>query len=212
MNQLLQFAFERSLEMKKTMMAFGVVLCAALLVNPAVADNCSKDKQVSNEGSSCGKTAAVHANAEGVSCSKSAAKAACAKAIEETGCEKTATAGYNNTLAENTYAQSYAATGCSKTAQKAAFDAVHASTNCDKTSQAAATHAVARAKYDATLAKTGCEKTAKAAYASMIKTAGSSCDLTGVKASCDKSEAKTTSGQVADARTKLASNEAGSSR
>ncbi|MCG6948856.1 MAG: hypothetical protein LJE93_08090 [Acidobacteria bacterium] len=198
--------------MKKTMMASGVVFCAALLVSPAMADNCSKDKQVSNEGSSCAKTTAVHANAEGVSCSKSAAKAAYAKALEETGCENTARAAYNNTLAENTYAQSFAATGCSKTAQKASYEAVYASTSCEKTSQVAATHAVAQATYDATLAKTGCEKTAEAAYASMIKTAGSSCDLTGVKASCDKSEAKTTSGQVADASEKLASNQTGSSR
>ncbi len=198
--------------MKKTMMACGVVLCAALLVSPAMANDCSKDKQVSNDGSSCAKTAALHASGEHGSCSKSAAKAAYAKALEETGCEKTATAAYNNTLAENTYAQSYAATGCSKTAQKAAYAAVYASTSCEKTSQAAATHAVAQASYDETLAKTGCEKTAKAAYANVVKTAGTSCDLSGAKASCEKSDARSASGQVADASAELASNEAGSSR
>jgi len=95
--------------MRKTMMVLGVLVCATLLVNPAMACDGKDAKQASNEGASC---------------SKSAAKAAYAETLEKTGCEKTAQAAYKNTLAENVYAKSYADTNCSKTAQKAAYDAV----------------------------------------------------------------------------------------
>ena len=104
--------------MKKTMIVLGVVLCATLLVNPALAcdgkeeaknasndgASCSKAAvaQANNEGATCSKTAAVTASNEGATCSKSAAKAAYAKTLEETGCEKTAQTAYKNTLAENT--------------------------------------------------------------------------------------------------------------
>jgi hypothetical protein len=161
---------ERSPEMKKTMIVLGVVLCATLLVNPALACDGKEAKKVSNDGATC---------------SKSAAKAAYAKALGESGCEKTAQTAYKNTLAENVYAKSYAESGCSKTAEKAAYAAVHAETNCEKSSQAAATHAVAQASYDATYAKTGCEKTAQAAYASVTKTAGASCATAEAKTGCD---------------------------
>jgi hypothetical protein len=183
--------------MKKTMIVLGVVLCATLLVNPALACDGKDAKQASNDGATC---------------SKSAAKAAYAKSLEETGCEKTAKTAYKNTLAENVYAKSYAETSCSKTAEKAAYAAVYAETSCEKSSQSAATHAVAKASYDATYAKTGCAKTAEAAYANVTKTAGASCATAAAKAGCDKGDTEGASDQVADASTKLASNEEGSSR
>jgi hypothetical protein len=173
--------------MKKTMMVLGVLLCATLLVNPAMACDGKDAKQASNEGATC---------------SKSAAKAAYAKSLEETGCEKTAQAAYKNTLAENVYAKSYADTSCSKTAQKAAYDAVYADTSCSKSASAAATHAVAKASYDETLANTSCAKSAQAAYDSVTKTAGASCDRT----KCDKGAAETTADN-AKTEVKLASAE-----
>jgi hypothetical protein len=173
--------------MKKTMMVLGVLLCATLLVNPAMACDGKDAKQASNEGATC---------------SKSAAKAAYAKSLEETGCEKTAQAAYKNTLAENVYAKSYADTSCSKTAQKAAYDAVYADTSCSKSASAAATHAVAKASYDETLANTSCAKSAQAAYDSVTKTAGASCDRT----KCDKDAAETTADN-AKTEVKLASAE-----
>ena len=189
--------------MKKTMMVLGVVLCATLLVSPAVACDGKDAKKVGNEGASC---------------STSAAKAAYAKTLEATGCEKTAQNAYNNTLAENVYAKSYADNGCSKTAQKAAYAAVYDKAGCDKTATASATHAVAQASYNETLANTGCEKTAQAAYASITKTVGSSCATEGASSTsgcdkpCDKGAAESTSDKVAESSTKLASNEEGSSR
>ncbi len=174
--------------MRKTMMVLGVLLCATLLVNPAMACDGKDAKQASNEGASC---------------SKSAAKAAYANTLEETGCEKTAQAAYKNTLAENVYAKSYADTGCSKTAQKAAYDAVYSETSCSKSASAAATHAVAKASYDGTLAKTSCAKSAQAAYDGVTKTAGASCDRT----KCDKGAAESSSEEPADANVKLASKE-----
>jgi hypothetical protein len=218
---------ERSLEMKKTMILLGVVLCATLLVNPALACDGKEAKNASNDGSSCSKTAAaqasnegatcsksdaVKASNEGATCSKSAAKAAYAKTLEATGCEKTAQTAYKNTLAENVYAKSYAETSCSKTAEKTAYAAVYAETSCEKSSQTAATHAVAQASYNATYAKTGCEKTAQAAYASITKTAGASCATAAEKASCDKGNAESATDKVAEADVKVASNEEGSSR
>jgi len=159
--------------MKKTILVLGVVLCATLLVNPAIACDGKDSKQASNEGAMC---------------SKSAAKAAYAKALEESGCEKTAQTAYKNTLAENAYAKSYAETGCSRTAQKAAYETVYAETSCAKSSTDAATHAVAKASYDETLAKTGCAKTAHAAY----ETASSSCSKDAAKAAsgCSKGDAE----------------------
>ena len=189
--------------MKKTIMVLGVALCATLLVSPATACDGKDAKQVSNQETSC---------------SSSAAKAAYAKTLEETGCEKTAQKAYNNTLAENVYATSYANTSCSKTAEKAAYEAVYDKAGCEKTATASATHAVAQASYNDTLAKTGCEKSAQAAYASITKTVGSSCATEGANAAsgcdkpCDKGAAEGTSGKIADAGTKLASNEEGSSR
>jgi hypothetical protein len=189
--------------MKKVMMVLGVALCATLLVTPAMAGDCEASKKASNEGASC---------------STSAAKAAYTKTLDETGCEKTAQKAYNNTLAENVYAKSYANTSCSKTAEKAAYDAVYDKAGCEKTATASATHAVAQASYNDTLAKTGCEKSAQAAYASITKTVGSSCaaeaasTASGCDKPCDKGAAEGTSGKVADAGTKLASNEGGSSR
>ena len=183
--------------MKKTMIVLGVVLCTTLLVNPALACDGKDAKSVSNDGATC---------------SKSAAKAAYAKAIEESGCEKTAQTAYKNTLAENVYAKSYAETSCSKTAEKAAYAAVYSETSCEKSSQTAATHAVAQASYDATYAKTGCEKTAQAAYASITKTAGASCAAAEAKTGCDKGNAESATEKVAEADVKVASNEEGSSR
>ena len=174
--------------MKKTMMVLGVLLCATLLVNPAMACDGKDAKQASNEGATC---------------SKSAAKAAYANTLEETGCEKTAQTAYKNTLAENVYAKSYSDTGCSKTAQKAAYDAVYSETSCSKSASAAATHAVAKASYDETLAKTSCSKSAQAAYDSVTKTAGASCDRT----KCDKGAAGSSSDEPADTNVKLASKE-----
>ncbi len=113
--------------MKKTMIVLGVVLCATLLVNPALACDGKEAKNASNDGATCSKTAAAQARGgcsklrgsnEGATCSKSAAKAAYAKALEESGCEKTAQTAYKNTLAENVYAKSYAETSCSKTARE----------------------------------------------------------------------------------------------
>ena len=198
--------------MKKTMLVLGVALCATLLVNPALACDGKDAKAASNEGATCSKTAAAQASNEGATCSKSAAKAAYAKALEETGCEKTAQTAYKNTLAENVYAKSYAETSCSKTAQKAAYDAVYAETNCEKSSQAAATHAVAKASYDATYAKTGCAKTAQAAYENVTKNVGASCATAAAKDGCDKGNAEGATEKVADADVKVASNEEGSSR
>ena len=172
--------------MRKTMMVVGVLLCATLLVNPAMACDGKDAKQASNEGASC---------------SKSAAKAAYAETLEETGCEKTAQAAYKNTLAENVYAKSYADTNCSKTAQKAAYDAVYAETSCSKSASAAATHAVAKASYDETLAKTSCAKSAQAAYDGVTKTAGATCDRT----KCDKGAAESASEESANTNVKLAS-------
>jgi len=183
--------------MKKTMMVLGVVFCATLLVNPAAACDGKQAKNASNDGASC---------------SKSTAKAAYAKAIEETGCDKTAQTAYKNTLAENVYAKSYSETSCNKTAEKAAYDAVYAESSCETSSKAAATHAVAKASYNATYAKTGCEKTAQAAYASITKTAGATCDTATAKTSCDMGNAESSSDKVADADVKVASNEEGSSR
>jgi len=183
--------------MKKTMIVLGVALCATLLVNPALACDGKEAKNASNDGASC---------------SKSAAKAAYAKAIEESGCEKTAQTAYKNTLAENVYAKSYAETSCSKTAEKAAYAAIYAETSCETSSKTAATHAVAQASYDATYAKTGCDKTAQAAYASITKTAGASCTTADAKTSCDKDKVASSSNKVADADVKVASNEEGSSR
>jgi hypothetical protein len=203
---------KRSPEMKKTMIVLGVVLCTTLLVNPALACDGKDAKSVSNDGATCSKTAAAQASNEGATCSKSAAKAAYAKALEESGCEKTAQTAYKNTLAENVYTKSYGETSCTKTAEKAAYAAVYAETSCEKSSQAAATHAVAQASYDATYAKTGCEKTAQAAYASITKTAGASCATAAAKTSCDKDNAESSSDKVADADVKVASNEEGSSR
>ena len=73
---------------------------------------------------------------------------------------------------------------------------------------------MASASYDATLAKTGCEKTAQAAYASVTKTAGASCDVANSSGStdCSKSGSEASSDKIADAATKIASNEEGSSR
>jgi len=173
--------------MRKTMMVLGVLLCATLLVNPAMACDGKDGKQASNEGASC---------------SKSAAKAAYANALEESGCEKTAQAAYKNTLAENVYAKSYADTGCSKTAQKAAYDAVYAETSCSTSASAASTHAVAKASYDETLAKTSCAKSAQAAHDGVTKTAGASCDRT----KCDKGAAASTTDN-AKTEVKLASND-----
>ncbi len=110
--------------MKKTMMVLGVVFCATLLVNPALACDGKEVKQVSNDGAGCSKAALAQASNEGATCSKSAAKAAYAETLEETGCEKTAQTAYQNTLAENVYAKSYAETSCSKTAEKAAYAAI----------------------------------------------------------------------------------------
>jgi len=183
--------------MKKTMMVLGVVFCATLLVNPALACDGKEAKQVSNDGASC---------------SKSAAKAAYAETLEETGCEKTAQTAYQNTLTENVYAKSYAETSCSKTAEKAAYAAIYTETSCEKSSQTAATHAVAQASYDATYAKTGCEKTAQAAYANITKTSGASCATAAAKTSCDIGDAESSSDKVAEADVKVASNEEGSSR
>ena len=194
--------------MKKAMIAFGVLMCATLLVNPAAAGDCTREVQkAANEGASCSKAAAEQAKNDGSSCSKSAAKAAYAKALDESGCERTAQVASNNAMAENVYAASYAKTSCSKTAQKAAYDAVYDETSCEKSSNAAATHAVAKAKYDATLAETGCEKSAKAAYASMITTAGSSCATATAKAGCDKGAER--SSEKASAEVKMASKENG---
>ena len=185
------------------MMVLGVVLCATLLVSPATACDGKDAKQVSNQGASC---------------STSAAKAAYAKALDETGCSKTAQKAYNDKLAENVYAKSYADTGCSKTAKQAAYNAVYDKAGCEKTANASATHAVAHASYNETLAKTGCEKSAQAAYASITKTVGSNCATEGTIAAsgcdkpCDRGATGSTSGKVADAGTKLASNEEGSSR
>jgi len=172
--------------MRKTMMVLGVLLCATLLVSPAIA---------------CDGEDAIQASNEGASCSKSAAKTAYATTLDETGCEKTAQAAYKNTLAENVYAKSYAETGCSKTAQKAAYDAVYADTSCNKSASAAATHAVANASYDETLAKTSCAKSAQVAYDSVTKTAGASCDRT----TCDKGPAESASEETANTNVKLAS-------
>lgn len=214
--------------MKKMTMVLGVLACVALLVNPAMAWDCDEAKTASNEGSSCDKAAVVQASNEGSSCSKieattagndgsscsiSAAKAAYAKAIDETGCETTAKTAYNNTVAEHAYAKSYAASSCTKTAEKAAYAAVYSESSCDVSSKAAATHAVAKSSYDATLAKTGCEKTAQAAYASVTKTAGASCDIDKAGSSdCDASGAEASSDKIADVSVKVASNEEGSSR
>ena len=44
--------------MRKTMMVLGVLLCATLLVNPAMACDGKDAKQASNEGASCSKSAA----------------------------------------------------------------------------------------------------------------------------------------------------------
>ncbi len=177
--------------MKKTMMVLGVLLCATLLVNPAMACDGKDAKQANNEGATC---------------SKSAAKAAYAKTLDETGCEKTAQTAYKNTLAENVYAKSYADTGCSKTAQKAAYDAVYTETSCSKSASAAVTHAVAKASYDETLAKTSCSKSAQAAYDSVTKTAGASCDKTKCdKAKGDKGAVESPSEVPVDANVKLAS-------
>ena len=172
--------------MRKTVMVLGVLLCATLLVNPAMACDGKDAKQASNEGGAC---------------SKSAAKAAYAKTLDETGCEKTAQTAYKNTLAENVYAKSYADTSCSKTAQKAAYDAVYTETSCSKSATAAATHAVAKASYDETLAKTSCSKSAQAAYDSVTKTAGASCD----RATCDKGTAESASEETVNTNVKLAS-------
>ena len=174
--------------MRKTMMVLGVLLCATLLVNPAMACDGKDAKQASNEGASC---------------SKSAAKAAYAETLEKTGCEKTAEAAYKNTLAENVYAKSYADTGCSKTAQKAAYDAVYSETSCSKSASTAANHAVAKASYDETLAKTSCAKSAQAAYDGVTTTAGASCDRT----KCDKDTAESSSEEPAGTDVKLASKE-----
>ena len=171
--------------MKKTMMVLGVLLCATLLVNPAMACDGKDAKQASNEGASC---------------SRSAAKAAYAETLDETGCEKTAQTAYKNTLAENVYAKSYADTGCSKTAKKAAYDAVYSETSCSKSASSAATHAVAKASYDETLATTSCAKSAQAAYDSVTKTAGATCDRT----TCDKGAAESATDK-AEAEVKLAS-------
>lgn len=198
--------------MKKTMMVLGVVFCATLLINPALACDGKEAKQVSNDGASCSKTATAQANNEGATCSKSAAKAAYATALEESGCEKTAQTAYQNALAENVYAKSYAETSCSKTAEKAAYAAIYAETSCETSSQTAATHAVAKASYDATYAKTGCEKTAQTAYASITKTSGASCATAASKTCCDIGNAESSSDKVADADVKVASNEEGSSR
>jgi hypothetical protein len=202
---------ERSLDMKKTMTVLGVMICVTLLAGPALADNCGSVTKASTEGATCSRSAEVQASYEGTTCSKSAAKVAYAKALEETGCEKTAKDAYNNTLAERAYSKSYAETSCSRTAEKAAYEAVYASSSCQKTSQSAATHAVAKASYDATYAKTGCAKTSQAAYDEVTKTAGASC-ATAAKADCDKGIAKSTSEVVAEADVKTASNEQGSSR
>ena len=172
--------------MRKTMMVLGVLVCATLLVNPAMACDGKDAKQASNEGASC---------------SKSAAKAAYAETLEKTGCEKTAQAAYKNTLAENVYAKSYADTNCSKTAQKAAYDAVYAETSCSKSASSAATHAVAKASYDETFAKTSCAKSAQAAYDGVTKTAGATCDRT----KCDKGAAESASDESANTNVKLAS-------
>jgi len=203
---------ERSLEMKKTMIVLGVVFCATLLVNPALACDGKEAKQVSNDGASCSKAAVAQASNQGATCSKSAAKAAYAETLEETGCEKTAQTAYQKTLAENVYAKSYAETSCSKTAEKAAYAAVYTETSCEKSSQTAATHAVAQASYDATYAKTACEKTAQAAYANITKTTGASCATAAAKTSCDIGDAERSSDKVAEADVKVASNEEGSSR
>ena len=188
--------------MRKTLTILGVLACAVLLTTPAVAGDCdgmkkagndktacatSEVKQASNaDGSSCAKSTAK--KAEGWTCSKSAAKAAYAKALEESGCEKTAQAAYRNTLAEHAYATSYADTGCTKTAQKAAYEAVYAESGCEKSATTAATHAVAQAAYDESYAKNGCAKTAQAAYEKITKAAGTSCATSTEKAAsdCDK--------------------------
>ena len=86
--------------MKKSLMVLGVLACVVLLANPAAAGDCNKAKSASNAGSSCDKAAVAQASSEGATCSKSAAKAAYAKALDETGCEKTAKKAYNNTVAE----------------------------------------------------------------------------------------------------------------
>ena len=174
---------KRGLKMKKTMLVLGVMLCATLLVNPAIACDGKDSKQTSNEGATC---------------SKSEAKAAYAKSLEESGCEKTAQTAYKNTLAENVYAKSYAETSCSKTAEKAAYDAVYAESSCATSSTAAATHAVAKASYNETLAKTGCSKTAQAAY----ETASSSCSKDGAKAAsgCSKSDAEGSAKAASDVK------------
>lgn len=198
--------------MKKTMLSVGVALCAALLVGPAFAGDCEKSKQASTEGLSCSKAAAVEASIEGSTCSKSAAKAAYAKTLEETGCEKTAQTAYRNALAESEYAKNYAETHCGKTAEKAAYDAVYAETSCEKSSQAAATHAVAKASYDATYAETGCAKTAEAAYASVTKNAGASCATVAATTGCDKSATEDSSERVAGTDIKVAAKDQGSSR
>ena len=54
---------ERSLEMKKTMLVLGVMVCATLLVNPAMACDGKDSKQASNEGAACSKSAAKAAYA-----------------------------------------------------------------------------------------------------------------------------------------------------
>ena len=181
-------AKKRSLEMKKTMLVLGVMLCATLLVNPAMACDGKDSKQASNEGASC---------------SKSSAKAAYAKTLEESGCEKTAQTAYKNTLAENVYAKTYTETSCTKTAEKAAYDAVYAETSCATSSTSAATHAVAKASYDETLAKTGCAKTAQTAYDSD----SSSCskDAATASSSCSKGEAEGSDKAASDV--KMASKE-----
>ena len=69
-------------------MVFGVLACATLLVNPAVACDGKKVQQASNDGASCAKTAAQQASNQG-SCSTSAGKAAYAKALEETDGNRT---------------------------------------------------------------------------------------------------------------------------
>lgn len=161
--------------MRKRMMVLGVLVLAAVVASPAMA---------------CDGTAAKQAKNDGSSCATGSAKAAYAKTLEETGCEKTAKAAYNNTLAEGVYAKSYAETSCSKTATKAAHAAVLAETDCSKTADAAATHAVARASYDETLAKTSCEKSAQAAYEKVAKNVGTSCAVGSESAKnsdcCDK--------------------------
>ena len=126
--------------MKKTMIVLGVVLCATLLVNPALACDGKEAKNASNEGATC---------------SKSAAKAAYAKTLEETGCEKTAQNAYKNTLAENVYAKSYAETGCEKTAQ-AAYASI------TKTAGASCATAEAKANCDKGNAESSSEKVADA--------------------------------------------------